>query len=424
MTATGTADRLHEEAEFCYRNVPLLRHKFDAAGLAPHDVRTPEDLRRLPPTTRAEYRASFPAGVLAEGATLTGRFVLRSQSSGTAGDRAVSVANTYTLAARMDACLEVNPAVAAILGRRPLRTARYAAPNCSAVECASPHTTMEDRILDDGTLVLPVAHDLFATPDAMVRRAIDEVRGYDPDYLYCDPTHLAFLLRACDGAGLPGAAVVLTYTMTTRAALRRIRQGFPAPVPVVEALSMSEFGWLGLTCPHGTTHLNDRTYLPELLTDAGTPAGPGDTAELYVTTFGDRLAPRLRYRTGDLYTVLPGCACGHPYPAVRFAGRRRDLLRLPDGATLTPRAVDDLLGDDPRVTAYRVYQPDPGRVSLAYLGPADAAGGLRDALAPALGGDVRLDVTPATYLPGQRSGKFQPCVSDVSAGREQREGTT
>lgn len=423
MDAPALADKVRAEIDFCYQHVPLVRQKFHDAGLRPQDIRSPAQLRLLPPTSRAEYRANFPAGVLAEGKTLASRFVLRSQSSGTAGDRSTSVTHTYVLAERMDATLDVHTVLAALFRRTPLRAARYGAPNCSAVECASPTIGMEERTLPDGTLVLPVAHDLFGTPLPMVDLAIDELSSWQPDYLYCDPTHLAFLVAACRQRGvsqLPGDAVVLTYTMATRPALRQLREFFPAGLPIVEVMSMSEFGWLGMCCAEETMHLNNQSFFLELLAD-GRPAVPGDLADLYVSTVGDRLAPRLRYHTGDLYTVLDQCPCGHRFPAVRFAGRRRDLICRPDGSVLTPRAIDDLVGADPRVTAYRLYQPDEARVRLEFIGPAEAAPAARAALGPTLGSAVRVDVQAVGYLPGQRSGKYQPCVSDVSARRTQRE---
>jgi phenylacetate-CoA ligase len=214
------------EVAFAYENVRFFRQHLEAVGLRPADLEKPEDLRRIPPTRKMHYRRNFPAGVLAAGKTLNDRFVHRSQSSGTGGERLVTVAPTFVLAERMSTVLSVNPPLDAYLTGRPnRRTCRYAAPNCSDVECANPRSTTADRILADGTLVLPVHHDLLATTEPMIEQAIRELQEYEPHWLYADPTHLAFLLRGLRRRGVkppPVGAIALTYSLCTGVARRQL----------------------------------------------------------------------------------------------------------------------------------------------------------------------------------------------------------
>lgn len=426
MTAArgGALESAIAEIAFAYEHVPFFRRHLDAAGLDVRRLRTVEDVRRVPATVKADYRRHFPAEILASGTSLADPTLQRSQSSGTAGDRLVTVAERVTLAQRMQAALAVHPPLFELLSLlvRP-RSARYAAPNCSAVECAVPNTTIEDRILPDRTLVLPVAHDLLATPRSMLDQAVAELASWRPDWLYADPTHLAHLARhhRATGAAAPCVrAVVLTYTAATMVARRQVREFLPGVLDV-EIVSMSEFGWLGAECPLGRLHLNTESYYVELLADDGRPAQPGELAELVITSLGDEVCPHIRYRIGDTCRLLDGCACGHRFPAVTWEGRRRDHLRRGGAVLLTPRGLDEIVGPAPWLDVYRACQLDDEHLEFRYLPNERAADvderGLRARLAAAVPGlEVRFE--RAGHLSSERSGKFLACTSIGGDDRE------
>jgi phenylacetate-CoA ligase len=408
------------ELALAYRSVPFYGPHLDKAGLRPDDVRTPDDFRRVPATGKVDYRRHFPAGVLTRGSTLADDFVFRSHSSGTTGERLVTLAHTFTLAQRQMRTTSVNRDMLRVFaGARPQRVCRYAPPACSDVECATPFTTAASRTLEDGTLVLPVAHDLLATSPELVEQAAGELSAHDPHWLYADPAHLAFLLDAMAGRDLPLPAVggvVLAYNLATKSALRRIHGRLP-DATVVEVASMSELGWLGMTCPAGALHLNtDSFYLELLAYGTDRPAEPNEPAELYVTSIGDTLSPHIRYRTGDGYVLLDGdCACGHRFPRAVHHGRCRDYVT--DGGTvvLTPRMLDELVGPAEWLRFYRLTHHDAGPLLLRYLPASEAdhtgpAADLAAALRERTGREVT--VSAADHISAERSGKLFGCVRE------------
>ncbi len=58
-------DRLRETVEHCYNKVPLYRTRMQERGLAPSDIRSLEDMRLLPFTTKADFRENYPFGMFA-----------------------------------------------------------------------------------------------------------------------------------------------------------------------------------------------------------------------------------------------------------------------------------------------------------------------------------------------------------------------
>jgi phenylacetate-CoA ligase len=395
----------------------------DEAGLHPAAIAAPEDIQKIPPTRKMHYRRNFPAGVLAAGKTLNERGAIRSHSSGTGGERLVTVAPIFTLAERMSTALSVNPPVEAVLLRQSKRrTCRYAAPNCSDVECANPRSTMADRILADGTLVLPVHHDLLATTEPMIEQAIRELEEYDPQWLYIDPTHLAFLIRHMRRRGVkppPVSAITFTYTSCTGVARRQIEEFFPRGLPMGEVVSMSEFGWVAMECRSGRMHMNTRSFFVELMCGPR-PAQPGDLSELYLTSLGDRLSPHIRYQTGDFYRPLrEPCPCGHPFPVVRCEGRGRDMIVREGQVVLTPAGLDDLVGRAPWLDVYRLHQKAEDHFVFWFIPnehfEAAHERELHEALRVALGEGARIELDRTSYIASERSGKFLSCTSAVSA---------
>ncbi|UBU09318.1 phenylacetate--CoA ligase family protein [Nonomuraea gerenzanensis] len=422
MTGRATFEAVREEIAYAFDNTVFFRRHMEAHGLRPEDIKDAGDLLRIPPTSKPHYRRNFPAGVLARGYTLSSAHVMRFQSSGTSGDRLNSAVLSYDLARRQATAIGVNRRFDELWrpGNRP-RICRFAPPNCSDVECATGFSTMKDRTLPDGTLVLTVAHDLLATPEWQVVKALDEIELYQPDLLVVDPTHFAFLTRWARrlGRGITSPRplhVVCGYTLMTRVARRQIETFMGPRCPIGDMLGMSELGYLGFECHLGRRHINDRDFYVEFVED-GEPVEEGRPGELYVTTVDDGLVPRIRYATGDWFTPVGGaCACGSDLPVVRVEGRVTHMIRLPDGRTVTPGALDAVVGDAPWIDLYKLEQDRTGACVFRYV---PAAGSTPDeTLAPRLTRALApnpVRVEAVDYLPCERSGKFQSCVSHLSA---------
>ncbi|MFK3698460.1 phenylacetate--CoA ligase family protein, partial [Serratia bockelmannii] len=157
MSESGSFKDVRREVAYAYEKVKFFKTHMEMSGLRPDDIKTLADFKRIPVTRKLHYRRNYPSGVLAAGFTLTGPHVMRFQSSGTSGERLNSAILSYDLARRQATSMGVNANFNALWrpGARP-RICRYAPPNCSDVECGIGLTTMEERTLADGTLVLPV----------------------------------------------------------------------------------------------------------------------------------------------------------------------------------------------------------------------------------------------------------------------------
>lgn len=391
-----------DEAAFAIKNVPFFR------GLGYSDIQSIEE---MPFTVKSDYRNNFPFNILADGKSVNDPYVVRFQSSGTSGDRLVTVMYMFTLASRMSNCIKINPSFEFLNDISKIRTCRYAAPNCSDVECANPRVSREDRTLEDGTLVLPVYHDLLTTPADMFQIAANELIEYEPHIWYVDPMHLVTLYREIGQSSWEfnpsyDFGVLLTYTYATQILKDRLKKYLDDIAPVASVMAMSEFGYVGMECEKGSLHLNDLDYYLEFIEDEETYG----LSELVVTSVGDRLLPHIRYKTNDLYEIVD-CTCGCSMPAVKFHGRKKDVVSLQNGSFITPAILDECIGLNEYIDFYQLTKEGKSWVLLYKLAPNNDLPTkneikLLNNLVQLLD-DKSVKLKCVDYFPFERGGKFQ-----------------
>lgn len=412
---------VQKEIAYAYEKVTFFRKHMEEAKLTPGDIRSPEDFSRIPPTTKKHYRKNFPVEVLSQGYTLNDKRLVRFPSAGTTAERLLTVELGHIFMKRAIDSISIYPSLCPAFIKYPRRHIRYAAPNCSDVECANPYSRMEDRLLSDGTLVLAVYHDLLTTPAQILDQNAEELEKHQPQMYFIDPTHFAFLIRYMkaykNGQIPPPAPVLSSYTPCIKTSRRQIVDAFGINVPFIEVVSMSELGYIAVECPLGGLHLNTKSYYIELLCQ-GRPAETGELAELYVTTLDNGCIPHIRYRTGDIYRLTrTDCPCGHHFPVIQIEGRLRNFLFRKNTIALTPKGLDDLIGAPAWLDLYKMKQNDENDFSFHYIVnetyEKNMENYIRDQLYQQLGTDIHLVFEKTNYIPTERSGKFLSCISKV-----------
>lgn len=410
-----------EELSYAYQNVPFYRKHFDSASeVIVEDIMSSADVPLIPTTSKRDYRKNFPMGVFATGFDMNDAQLTRSQSSGTTGERLVSYELGALLMGRAMACCEANPEVAEAFVKSDRKICRYAAPNCSDVECANPNSQIADRLLSDGTLVLPVYHDLLTTSEKLIERAISEIMDYQPDLYYVDPTHFAFLMMEFKKRDLspPDAPILCSYTSINPLNEMQILERFAPGKQLVELYSCSEMGWLGMSDPQGRLHLNHTSYFFEILDENGEQVEPGQTGELVISSIDKGALPHLRYRTGDILRLEEGRTEHNGLgPVVSMMGRQSNLLTLTNGRKLPYGEFKNLIAAPEAVNFFQLHQHSLDHFTLK-LAVTDSFGApqysaVEKTVRALLGQHVRIDIQASNYVATERSGKFQCFKSDM-----------
>jgi phenylacetate-CoA ligase len=334
--------------------LPLNRfyiRKLAEAGLEPGDLATPDDLERLPFTTKAELLADQeqhpPFGTIH---TYPAHHYCRlHQTSGSTGKplRWLDTPDSWNW------CLDCWRQIYEMIGLRAedrlffafsfgpflgFWTAFDAAAQfgnlCLSGGGLSSVARLRLMIETEATIVL-------CTPTYALR--LVEVAQHQS----IDLVHSA--VRALIVAGEPGGSIPATR--------QRIEEAWGARV--FDHSGLTETGPCAVECVEnpGGLHVLECDYIMEVVDPAtGQTIPSGEVGELVLTSLGRAGSPLLRYRTGDLVQLDDSpCPCGRPY--LRLAGGvlgRGDDMICVRGNNLYPSALEALIRRFPEVVEYRV----------------------------------------------------------------------
>ena len=329
--------RLHKLVELVYHNVPFYRSKMQALDLTPEDIRSIEDITKLPFTTKQDLRDNYPVGLQAASQS---EIVRVHASSGTTG----------------------NPTIVGYT-RRDLEIWK----ECSARAFTSYGVTRDDIFsvgygygLFTGGLgahygVEYVGATVIPTSTGNTDKHLRLLRDLKITGIACTPSYALYLAEAMERNGMTrndialriGAFGAEPWTENMREEIEA-RLGLQA----YNLYGLSEIIGPGVSyeceCKHGS-HISEDHFYPEII-DPETlqPLPYGTTGELVFTTLTKTGMPLLRYRTKDLTSLICGtCACGRTNVRMtRIIGRSDDMLII-RGINVFPSQVESVILEMP-----------------------------------------------------------------------------
>lgn len=329
--------RLHKLVELVYHNVPFYRSKMQTLDLTPEDIRSIEDITKLPFTTKQDLRDNYPVGLQAASQS---EIVRVHASSGTTG----------------------NPTIVGYT-RRDLEIWK----ECSARAFTSYGVTRDDIFsvgygygLFTGGLgahygVEYVGATVIPTSTGNTDKHLRLLRDLKITGIACTPSYALYLAEAMERNGMTrndialriGAFGAEPWTENMREEIEA-RLGLQA----YNLYGLSEIIGPGVSyeceCKHGS-HISEDHFYPEII-DPETlqPLPYGTTGELVFTTLTKTGMPLLRYRTKDLTSLICGtCACGRTNVRMtRIIGRSDDMLII-RGINVFPSQVESVILEMP-----------------------------------------------------------------------------
>jgi phenylacetate-CoA ligase len=128
--------------------------------------------------------------------------------------------------------------------------------------------------------------------------------------------------------------------------------------PVTNLYGMREVGHIAARCPEGQLHINMEHLYLETDSPASSTGSEDEAGELLVTSLWESPMPFIRYRTGDLGQVTPStCACGRTLETLaNFLGRTGEVFKTRDGRLISPNFWCRCFMDHQRSRAVRRFQ--------------------------------------------------------------------
>jgi phenylacetate-CoA ligase len=330
---------LRRTVAWAAERVPLYRERLRAAGIAAADVTSLADLRRLPFTTKADFRDTYPYGLLAVPLDAVVRI---HASSGTTGKPTLVA---YT--------------------RRDLETWTNVMARTLLAGGVGPHDVVHnaygyglftgglgfhygaERV---GAAVIPIS-------GGFTERQLTVLTDFGSTVLCSTPSYALHLAEAIEDAGIAAKSLKLRvgffgaepWTEGMRAAIES-----RLDLMALNIYGLSEVIGPGVSveCPERQgMHIAEDHFLPEIVDpETLAPLPAGQTGELVLTTLTKEAVPVIRYRTRDLTTLDRGpCACGRSLARIgRIVGRSDDMLII-RGVNVYPSQVEHVLTQVPGV---------------------------------------------------------------------------
>lgn len=326
-------ERLQQTLARCMR-IPFYKQRFAACGLRPEDIRTLDDVRKLPFTTKQDLRDNYPFGL---SAVPLEEVVRLHSSSGTTGTPTVILHTQHDLD-------EWANAVARCLYMVGLRKGDIFQ-NSSGYGMFTGGLGFQYGAERLGMLTVPAAA-------GNTKRQIKFITDFGTTALHAIPSYAGRLYEVMEEMGINPRRDTRLRTLIIGAEphsdeqRRRIEQMLG--VKAYNSFGMSEMCGPGVAfeCPEQNgLHIWEDYYIVEIV-DPQTlePVPDGEVGELVLTTINREAMPLLRYRTRDLTRILPGeCPCGRHHKRLdRMKGRSDDMMIL-KGVNIFPIQIENIL---------------------------------------------------------------------------------
>jgi len=331
--------RLRWVVRHAYDNVPFYRRAFKNVGIHPDDIKTLEDISKLPFTTKDHLRENYPFGLFA---TPKERIVRIHTSSGTTGRPKVvgytarDLENWINMCARClyMAGIRSDDVFQNMVGYTLFTGGlgfHYAAERIGAmvVPSGTGNTKRQIRfMLDFGTTAI------HSTPSYALH--IKEVA----ESMDIDPSEIGLKI-GCFGAE--------PWSESLR---RKLEDSFG--LKAFDSYGLSEMNGPGVAfeCEEQDgLHVWIDHYVVEIVDpETCEVLGEGEKGELVLTPLTKEALPLIRYRTGDITFLMENeCSCGRTHPKIhRIVGRSDDMM-IVRGVNVFPSQIEQVLMNIPEV---------------------------------------------------------------------------
>ncbi len=325
--------RLKETLRVALRS-PFYKTRLEEAGITPDSIRTLNDLRKIPFTTKNDLRNHYPFGLVAASMD---QVVRLHSSSGTTGNPTVICHSQHDLeqwANRVARCLYM-------VGLRNHDVFQ----NTSGYGMFTGGLGFQYGAEKLGALTVPAAA-------GNTIRQIKFIRDFGTTAIHAIPSYVSRLYEVMREMNIdPQTDTKLTTLIIgaephTDAQRRKIEESLG--VKAYNCFGMSEMSGPGVAfeCQEQNgLHLWEDCYIMEII-DPQTlePVPDGEIGELVLTTLDRDAMPLIRYRTRDLTCILPGeCPCGRTHRRIdRLKGRSDDMF-IVKGVNIFPMQIENIL---------------------------------------------------------------------------------
>jgi len=326
-------EHLKKTLKWVYEKIPLYKNTFDEKGVKPDDLKTLEDLAKLPFTVKTDLRDNYPFGLCA---VPLAQVIRIHASSGTTGK---PITGPYTAKdlEQWTECMARNLYSAGIRSNDICQ-------NAYGMGLFTGGLGFHQGATRIGCAVIPIS-------SGMTERQVMIMQDFGSTVLFATPTYALTIAERAEEMGvkvrdLPlriGVFGAEPWTVEMRKEIEQ-RMGIKAQ----EAYGLTEFGGPGTAfdcVEQNGLHINEDHFIIEIVDPVTTEVLPlGAKGEMVITSIQREAMPLIRYRTRDITTLRrEKCSCGRTLLKMnKIFGRSDDMLII-GGVNVFPSQIESLL---------------------------------------------------------------------------------
>lgn len=426
--------RLKVIAEYCRKYVPYYRELFRKIFFVPQDIRSLEDIRRIPPLSRhdlienfrdmLDYRlhSSIPVAESSgrgPGEPIPfGRFrkhqLVRNTSSGSTGaptmffEDGSRTALNWAYELRWKKWYGIDP------GAREARMARLSTAFFPKSRALQIRQILWNQMILPGTNLT----------DKEYAYCVERIRAFRPLSLWGYTSALTGLADYMKREGVDLFPRTLRLSIGWAAPLYDHEKALLEDTfrcPATNIYSAREVGHIAAICPAGSFHINQENLIVE---SEHAENGEDGTGELLVTNLDISPMPFLRYRMGDIGSVgNRRCECGKSLQVLSsLIGRTGEIFITKEGRMISPNFWCRVFMSDRFAGQIRrfqvVYTKDKNFRILVVKGPgysAETENYIKNVVGANFSPATRLDFEYVSEIQPRVSGKYQMVVNEANA---------
>lgn len=326
-------ERLISTVNKVYSNVPFYRDKMQKAGIEPGDIKTLEDLKKLPFTNKEDLRDTYPFGMFA---VPLSDIVRIHASSGTTGKQTVVgytrgdldswsevvARSLYSAGANKESIVQIAYGYGLFTGGLGLH---YGA----------------EKI---GASVIPIS-------GGNTKRQLMVMKDFGTTILACTPSYALNMAETMEEMGISKGDLSLKAGIFGAEPWsgnmgKEIEERLG--IMAIDIYGLSEITGPGVSvdCTYRNgLHIQEDHFIPEIIDPQTLEVLPeGSTGELVFTTITKEGIPLIRYRTHDVSSLNYGkCECGRTLVRMSKVSGRSDDMLIIRGVNVFPSQIENVL---------------------------------------------------------------------------------
>ncbi len=326
-------EKLVKQVRHVWDNLPYYRKKMEEKGVTPDDIKSIDDLYKLPFLSKDDLRKTYPDGLLA----VPKKDVVRIHStSGTTGKRVVGYYTQHDVDLWDECCARA--IIAAGGSEEDVVQISY------GYGLFTGGLGLHGGSHKAGCMTIPMS-------SGSTDRQIMFIMDLKATILCCTPSYAAYLAERMNEMGyspedIPLKAGIFGAEAWSEEMRRDIEKNLG--IKAFDIYGLTELSGPGVAYECSAQqgmHINEDHFLAEIVDpDTLEPLPVGSQGELVFTSLDRQAFPLLRYRTKDICRLIPEqCSCGRTHLRMEKPKGRSDDMLIIRGVNVFPSQIETVL---------------------------------------------------------------------------------